>query len=122
MFSMDHIDGESWDDPASYISNLKHVTIHQTGYKVINAPYMFYGCAKLEWAPYVEFASSTSSGYSFEASDMYAHCFKVEGGALDMYNQLKNKSGIDHGETFHNCGTNTTTGAAELAQIPSDWK
>ena len=28
----------------------------------------------------------------------------------------------NHKSTFYNCGRDTVTGAAELAQIPSDWK
>ena len=29
---------------------------------------------------------------------------------------------ISHRQAFYNCGSNTQTGAAELAQIPSGWK
>ena len=47
----------------------------------------------------------------------------VESGALAMYNKL---SALDplptYGTgTFENCGSDTVTGAAELAQIPSSW-
>lgn len=53
---------------------------------------------------------------------MFNGCFYVTGGILDMYNKLKDIPGLSHLETFRNCGAATETGAAELAQIPSDWK
>jgi hypothetical protein len=51
-------------------------------------------------------------------------CNNVESGALALYNQLSTQTTppSNHSQTFYNCGSNTTTGAAELAQIPSDWK
>ena len=45
----------------------------------------------------------------------------VQSGALDLYNRVKNLASFHEG-TFRGCGKNTTTGSAELAQIPSDWK
>lgn len=53
---------------------------------------------------------------------MFEFCYYVTGGILDMYNKLKDIPGLSHIETFRNCGAATETGAAELAQIPSDWK
>ena len=50
-------------------------------------------------------------------------CTSVESGALTLYNKLAALGAqvIDHQETFAGCGSNTVTGAAELAQIPSSW-
>ena len=41
-----------------------------------------------------------------------------------LYNQLSTQTTppSSHSQTFYDCGSNTTTGSAELAQIPSDWK
>ena len=54
----------------------------------------------------------------------FAGCTNVESGALALYNQMSTQTTPprSHYGTFNNCGSNTTTGAAELAQIPSDWK
>ena len=53
----------------------------------------------------------------------FAGCRNASGGILRMYNKLKDISTItDHAGCFWNCGVDSQTGAAELAQIPSDWK
>lgn len=43
---------------------------------------------------------------------------------IDPYNPLGLPANppTSHSSTFNNCGRDTTTGAAELAQIPSGWK
>jgi hypothetical protein len=55
---------------------------------------------------------------------MFYGCTAVESGALALYNQMAGQATPpgNHARCFYNCGANTTTGAAELAQIPSDWK
>ena len=55
---------------------------------------------------------------------MFYNCYKVESGALALYQQASSQATppTDHTQTFYNCGRDTTTGAAELEQIPSDWK
>lgn len=54
---------------------------------------------------------------------MFVDCHNVESGALELYNQLSSQGTVtSHEGTFYNCGDQTTTGAAELAQIPEDWK
>jgi len=54
---------------------------------------------------------------------LFSGCTNVESGALDVYNYLSALPGITgHSNAFQGCGSNTTTGSAELAQIPSDWK
>lgn len=47
----------------------------------------------------------------------------VESGALALYQQASSQANppSEHYATFRNCGIDTTTGAAELAQIPSSW-
>ena len=55
--------------------------------------------------------------------EMFAECGNVESGILDCYSSLSQPTPVvSHYQCFMNCGINTLTGAAELAQIPSDWK
>ena len=54
---------------------------------------------------------------------MFAGCTNVEGGTLDQYNWF-NTYGVNitnHSGAFTNCGSNTQTGVADLAQIPVGW-
>lgn len=53
-------------------------------------------------------------------SIMFRNNPNVETGALRMYNRVKDYD-IEHDGIFKDCGSNTVTGAAELAQIPSSW-
>ena len=75
----------------------------------------FNHCEKLRYIPAFNFSSLGDARYTFN------DCYSVESGILDMYNSLKDRV-TQHTETFYNCGINTVTGAAELAQIPDDWK
>lgn len=47
-----------------------------------------------------------------------------EDGIVDTYNVLSAKltGSYGHNQTFYHCGSGTTSGAAELAQLPSNWK
>lgn len=58
-----------------------------------------------------------------KCNNMFNGCTNVETGALTVYNQLAALGAqiTSHTDTFKNCGSNTVTGAAELAQIPSSW-
>jgi len=76
-----------------------------------------------------EFCTSLISIPLFDTSNvqnmnlMFYACFAVQSGALALYQQASTQVNIpSHSETFSDCGINTTQGAAELAQIPSDWK
>lgn len=57
-------------------------------------------------------------------SHMFVNCTNIQSGALALYQQASSQANppTNHERAFYNCGSNTTTGAAELAQIPSDWK
>jgi len=57
-------------------------------------------------------------------SYMFSGCYKVESGALALYQQASSQATppSTHNSAFYKCGRDTVTGAAELAQIPSDWK
>lgn len=83
------------------------------------AHYMFYNCTSLVEVPQFTLANA----YYIES--MFEGCLNVESGALDLYNRLSedpDRHWQSHARCFNNCGAATVTGAAELAQIPSDWK
>ena len=98
-------------------SSLTTVPLFNTS-SVTNMQYMFYRCFSLASVPLFDTSSVTNMEYMFE------NCKKVQSGALALYRQASTQANppSGHARTFRNCGVNTTTGAAELAQIPEDWK
>ena len=85
---------------------------------VTNAYEMFNGCTSLTAVPQYDTTNMSS------VSRMFRNCYNVESGALDLYQQMSTQANppVDHGAAFSACGRDTVNGAAELAQIPSDWK
>lgn len=83
---------------------------------VSNCNWMFNACTSLKSIPLFDLRSAS------EANNMFNGCVKVESGALALYNSIKDDPPERHSEMFYNCGRDTETGAAELAQIPDDWK
>ena len=85
---------------------------------VTNIDYMCLGANKLKRIKQFDVSKVTTCVRAFEG------CRNVESGILDMYNALAALGNqiTDHTGTFTGCGADTITGAAELAQIPSDWK
>lgn len=79
---------------------------------------MFSGCTSLTYVPLFDTSSVTNM------SRMFSYCTNVQSGALALYQQASTQANppSSHDGTFSDCGSNTVTGAAELAQIPSDWK
>ena len=108
---------------------------------VTNMSYMFRDCASLTTAPLFDTSSVTNMSRMFvnctslttaplfdtssvtNMSQMFEGCTNVETGALALYQQASTQATppSNHDRTFRNCGRNTVTGAAELAQIPSSW-
>jgi len=82
---------------------------------------MFKGCSSLTTIPSLTLPSSLRV-----CSSMFEGCVNVESGITSMYSTLYtalyNARSTYYGSCFKDCGSNTTTGAAELAQIPSSWK
>ena len=79
--------------------------------------YMFQECSSLSAIPLFDTSSATNMNY------MFYKCYNVESGALALYQQASTQTHTpSHSRTFRYCGRDTVTGAAELAQIPSDWK
>lgn len=85
---------------------------------VIRMGGMFYGCAALTSIPLFDTSSVVNMDQAFEL------CTNVQTGALALYQQASTQTTppSSHTYTFSSTGINTVTGAAELAQIPSDWK
>ena len=98
-------------------SSLTTVPLFNTS-SVTNMEYMFYRCSSLASVPLFDTSSVTNMEY------MFYNCKKVQSGALALYQQASTQANppSNHTKTFYRCGDNTTTGAAELAQIPEDWK
>lgn len=84
---------------------------------------MFNGCKNLPVIPNIVLPSYNSNNNCYQ---MFYACYKVTSGSLNLYNRLKNiidTSSIgNYLSCFHDCGRDTVTGAAELAQIPNKWK
>lgn len=75
-------------------------------------------CSSLTFVPLFDTSNVTDIGYAFY------DCNSVQIGALALYQQASTQATppISHDGTFYNCGSNTQTGSAELAQIPIGWK
>ena len=79
---------------------------------------MFRNCSSLTSVPLFNTSSVT------QMDNMFSNCTKVQSGALALYRQASTQANppSSHSQTFYKCGSDTTTGTAELAQIPEDWK
>ena len=92
-------------------------SLTMTNVKVVgNASYMF-GYCNLKTVPLFDTSETTSM------SSMFADNYNVESGALALYQQASSQTTppSTYDICFTNCGRDTVTGAAELAQIPTDW-
>lgn len=78
---------------------------------------MFYNCSSLTTVPLFDTSDVT------DMSSMFYNCTSVASGALALYQQASTQTNPPtyYDGAFYNCGSNTQTGAAELAQIPSSW-
>lgn len=88
------------------------------GAQGINASAVFRCCTSLKQVPLYDTSKMARVDYMFDG------CTSVESGALALYQQMSTQATVPypHQYCFRECGSNTTTGSAELAQIPSDWK
>ena len=96
---------------------IKSVPLFDTS-RATNMTFMFGSCKSLTTVPLFNTSSVT------EMDTMFMNCTKVQSGALALYRQASTQANppSSHSQTFTDCGSYTTTGAAELAQIPEDWK
>ena len=97
-------------------SGLKTVPKFDTS-KVTQMTEMFIDCSGLKTVPLFDISSVTRVIRTFK------NCRNVESGAKALYDKLvlREISSTYHTDCFTNCGIDTPTGAAELAQIPSSW-
>ena len=83
---------------------------------------MFAECHNLGEVPLLDLTSATTVRESFK------NTYNVTHGSLALYQRASVAPGIiaggntAHYRTFYRCGRDSSSGAAELAQIPSDWK
>lgn len=101
----------------SNCTSLTTVPLFDTS-KVTNISYMLNSCLTLTSIPLFDTSSVTNM------KRMVSYCYMVESGALALYQQASTQATppSSHSQTFTACGRDTVNGAAELAQIPSDWK
>ena len=109
---------------------------------LISARYTFGNCSALKSIPLFDTSNvDTMEGMCYCCSSLtsiplfntnkvtnmiaaFRGCGNVKSGALALYQQASTQATPlhYHSSTFRDCGINTQTGSAELAQIPSDWK
>jgi len=99
-----------------YGSSLTSVPLFDTS-SCTNMRSMFYNCSDLTTVPLFDTSSCTDMSW------MFSGCTNVQSGALALYQQASTQSTPPsaHSGCFYKCGSNTVTGAAELAQIPTSW-
>lgn len=122
-------------------TSLTSVSLFDTSSVTLMAA-MFNGCSSLTTVPLFDTSNVTNMSGMFarctslttvllfdtskvtDISFMFEQCYNVESGALALYQQASSQAipPWRHDMAFYDCGINTTTGSAELAQIPSDWK
>jgi surface protein len=74
-------------------------------------------CFELQYVPDLDVSSCLDADYICVGDT------NVVSGALNLYNKLAALDPLpSHEQAFTNCGKDTVTGAAELAQIPDSWK
>ena len=101
--------------------NLTSITLFDT-HNVYSFAFMFNSIADLN-SPKITNIPLFDTSSANDVSTMFGGCKVVQSGALALYQQMSTQANppLNHGSCFRNCGSNTVTGAAELAQIPSDW-
>ena len=101
----------------TFCESLKDIPLFDTS-KVTNMEASFLSCSNITAVPLLNTSNVTFMKRAF------AGCNKVQSGALALYKQASTQATppSEHDYAFRTCGQDTTTGAAELAQIPDDWK
>ena len=125
----------------NYCRTLSIVPLFNTS-KVTDMSLMFHNCYALTTVPLFNTSNVTNMDSMFQHCDaltsvplfdtskvtdmdlMFEWCTHVQSGALALYQQASTQTTIptNHNRTFHDCGSNTSSGSAELEQIPSDWQ
>jgi len=97
-------------------TNLKEIPQFETS-SVIIAEYAFNNCKNVKAIPLLDTSAMSN------VDSIFSGCSNVESGALALYTQMSTQTTppSTHANAFLRCGANTTTGSAELAQIPASW-
>lgn len=84
---------------------------------VTDFSYMFDGCESLTSVRLYD------TGSAVNVSNMFRGALLVASGALSLYNQMSGQTTppVTYTDCFSYCGSNTTTGRADLAEIPQEW-
>ena len=84
-----------------------------------NANAMFYNCSVFQLIPNLGQLPNITAVQS-----MFQNCKWAYTGILAMYNILSARitTASNYRQCFRQCGTSSSSGSAELAQIPSGWK
>ena len=101
----------------SNCSNISSVPLYYTS-NVVYMNGMLENCTSLTSLPLFDTYKVKHIDAAFNS------CVNVQRGALALYQQASTQTNPPsyHHYTFKDCGRDTQTGSAELAQIPSDWK
>lgn len=90
----------------------------------------FEDCTSLTEIP-ASFYTLPSGNAQYSVDKMFKGCVNISSGIYGAYDYWRRQYTplpsvlpriSSHSETFASCGINTQAGAAELAQVPSDWK
>lgn len=96
-------------------ASLTSVPLFDTS-NVTNMRWVCTSCRSLTTVPLFDTSNVTDMSYMFQG------CTSVQSGALALYQQASSQATPPyHDYTFTDCGIDTVTGAAELAQIPRRW-
>lgn len=78
---------------------------------------MLYGCSALTAVPLFDTSSAT------DVRQMLQSCSAVSSGALALYQRMAGQANppSNYSQCFKNCGSDTSSGAAELSHIPRSW-
>ena len=98
-------------------TSLRSVPVYDTS-NGFDLSLMFDDCHSLETIPQLP------TGSARDVLGIFSDCYKASTGILSMYNQMSTQSTppSKYTQAFKNCGRDSVTGSAELAQIPSSWK
>ena len=119
-------------------TSLKRISCDLDFTGVTSTHCMFAGCVNLEYVPDLDLTSVTDAAGMFDGcmslknvpsmvissscqiTHLFRYCQSVESGALALYNRLveQGEHSAPHEDCFKNCGIDTPSGRAELAQIP----
>lgn len=97
-------------------TSLQSLTLNNTN-AVTNFKQLCLECTSLQSVPL--FATNAAT----DVTEMFKDCSNVASGALALYTQMSTQTTppATYTNCFTDCGSNTVTGAAELAQIPTSW-